>query len=1255
MSTGSNQSSWRSGGGGGGGAPAPPQPPTGDIAAPSDAPTEDDPALLSTIRHDRMHDVNWVDAPTYTMWIIISRREKKMKVKSRMPVILRNLMPDSIFDPRDEWAKRKQQDSDESINSKAAEEPAAEPKGKKNKKEKEKKLSKKDEIIAKNEASLRAKEIASDWEKLDNLEKFTAKGGGVGEIIKVKTQTAVGELRKLLLILDWTLKNDDTPAGFDVFWAIEANKLFIESEASYREKKDEKKDDKKDDKKKKDKKDKKKDDKEKKSSAPLTVAEQLIHDFRKNLKKIRELRSKTSMVEYQLTKMHDRLPPLSRYNRKFRLDEWQCRVLALIDQNKSAIVCAPTSSGKTVISTYVAVSVAEDSAKSADVGGVLFVVPSEPLVWQVAAMFEKMMPGQVALCTDIMTYRPETSFTQSSIVVGTPNALESALLKVRGLVGAEKKRGQDFSQLQGGCNFRYAVYDECHSMDGEEGGALQRLIRMIECPFLALSATIGNAQALQEFWTTVRARHKDCVPALVRAIEKVNSSEVHLERHEGRFINLQRLVFNPNAAMTAKYANPNTFVKVEEAGKLFDLVPLHPCSAVDVETLRAKSFHNLNISFTPRDSFALWGVLSKHIKDKASVAHLEPNKFFAQFGDPKIHQITLAQAKDYESAMKDFLETFAKNPACEQELRSVLQEFAVDPATIDTTNTNLFNFAMTCRDQQLFPCLCFQLDSFKCLQMFKELLGTLESRQRAEFPNYYKELEEKAEAEKKKAMDAAKAAGSAKKGKKNDENEGDTQELEDMLETFIDTAAPHPNYVLSPPNARISTNEFDDILAEMKKDKEALHPSHPLARGLRRGIGIYISDINMSVYRRVVQRLAQQGKLAIVFSDDSLAYGVNMPFRTCAFCGNMGGLLTPLMAQQMSGRTGRRGLDTQGNIVYLGMGWDEIQGLILGQVPDIRGVEQLYPTMALAPILSDHVDLRLGQNACLGSFKQFQDNTTDTTSDYFSVSSRLLQELGFIDEDMKPNVCFTALTACFELRHSIAESLAVVQSLPLFYEDFVVGRNKDFAEKPQVQVDFFSKLLHFIDRHEPMIVPGLPETDFSQLSIIQKYPERKASWDKWEQFVAASQSRIDNLSDDLKEALERTGAMSQLGLPVPIGQPLDATLFSAIVAQKLPADIPSMVKYQLKKRLFHVGTTVVKMHNCLCQIGEFQGLETILRKCYAKIKYMLIDAMANETTLSDQSGALTKVDEDEVAAAAAEEGEVVVVDESGGQAEEKTA
>jgi hypothetical protein len=38
------------------------------------------------------------------------------------------------------------------------------------------------------------------------------------------------------------------------------------------------------------------------------------------------MRAKMDLVAFQLTKMHDRLPPLSIYNRKFKLDDWQVRL-----------------------------------------------------------------------------------------------------------------------------------------------------------------------------------------------------------------------------------------------------------------------------------------------------------------------------------------------------------------------------------------------------------------------------------------------------------------------------------------------------------------------------------------------------------------------------------------------------------------------------------------------------------------------------------------------------------------------------------------------------------------------------------------------------------------------------------------------------------------------------------------------------------------------------------------------------------------
>lgn len=59
----------------------------------------------------------------------------------------------------------------------------------------------------------------------------------------------------------------------------------------------------------------------------------------------------------------------------------------------------------------------------------------------------------------------------------------------------------------------------------------------------------------------------------------------------------------------------------------------------------------------------------------------------------------------------------------------------------------------------------------------------------------------------------------------------------------------------------------------------------------------------------------------------------------------------------MSGRAGRRGLDTQGNLLYMNMSWPKIQGLMLGDIPAIVGKDPQYPTIALHHTLSGRISM----------------------------------------------------------------------------------------------------------------------------------------------------------------------------------------------------------------------------------------------------------------------------------------------------------
>lgn len=93
-----------------------------------------------------------------------------------------------------------------------------------------------------------------------------------------------------------------------------------------------------------------------------------------------------------------------------------------------------------------------------------------------------------------------------------------------------------------------------------------------------------------------------------------------------------------------------------------------------------------------------------------------------------------------------------------------------------------------------------------------------------------------------------------------------------------------------------------------------------LQRFVRHGIGLHHAGL-LPRYRRLVERLAQQGLLKVVSGTDTLGVGVNIPIRTvlftqlCKFDGVKDGILGVREFLQIAGRAGRKGFDEQGWVV----------------------------------------------------------------------------------------------------------------------------------------------------------------------------------------------------------------------------------------------------------------------------------------------------------------------------------------------------
>ena len=1007
---------------------------------------------------------------------------------------------------------------------------------------------------------------------------------------------------------------------------------------------------------------------------------ELLSKHKAALKTVKEWRASEDMIQCQLTVMSDRLPPLSPFTSDFRLDPWQKRVLRLIDQRKSVVISAPTSSGKTIISTYVAalgrlvdrkpVAAAaskgpanppalhgtgddeieevegdeeDDGEEVAVKDRVLFVVPTEPLVWQVAAHFSgHIMSGSVALVTNQLTYCPQKKANEPpGVVVGTPRALESALSKIRGRSGMFETNFQiDRSQMVGGFDhYGWVVYDEVHVLDGEDGESLQRLIRMMNCNFLALSATVGNAEQLRSWMEKVRGEQLQVevvnapppeetnvgiVPSLrsesqeesvARADAADSSRLVKLQEHEGRFLNIQRHVWNRRAETTT----------TPEGSNQFELQLLHPLSAITLDFLQTDGFKKSSLPMTPRDSYVMWEAM-RDVYPTDAIADLDPHRFFSSDASTRI---TLKQSKDYEDVLKQRLEELSKSH--ETETQQLLDRYNLSDMSEDY---DICEMVMHLKGQSMLPCLIFHLNVFELIQLFRSLLGGIEAKQKAAHPNYYFNLQQRVDL---KRMDAESVASSTKT-KADMEDAMRDGIVTDTVEV-VDYRAPHPDFVLSPAGP-ISSKEFDDICKEVQsKDKfPGDFSKHALMRALRRGIGLYINDHHFTAYRRAIMRLALQGKLGVVLSDSSLAYGVNMPFRTCVFCGEMGGKLDTLMAQQMAGRSGRRGLDTQGHLVYAGARSSFIRELMLARIPAITGREPRYHTMFLQEMLSKYVnpaDFFPHQMATVGG-QTLGDYCQGINSvpNFRAVSIETLLALGLIEECDKltpeeemnlrseefarsrqegrtEGIDFTAsrtptgyrptpgkvschqLWMMWEMRENLSDSIFLGCMLPDLHEEFIHRRADAAGDDVSVQLTFLLFLLHTIDRvpfrgdlGEGFLDVPLHEHPF----VVSRGLGEKLT--AWTERLSSIEATINGLNVPHKEWM----------LPeFPHGEPLDATLFHSLVNPTYVTTLPPQLKQLFKERYLSLSMKLILMHNNLMsdsvKYGRFEMLTRYATSC----------------------------------------------------------
>jgi ATP-dependent RNA helicase DDX60 len=642
------------------------------------------------------------------------------------------------------------------------------------------------------------------------------------------------------------------------------------------------------------------------------------------MKKVKKFMDEIDYRKLQFEKLSNELSPLDFYNEyEKKLDDWQIDALNIIESKKSLLVCAPTSCGKTWLSIYPGI----------EGKNILFIVPTNALVYQVGSLFKKCKLN-IMLITDRDIYGEDNA----SIVVGTPLDIEDKLPIIN-------------------IDFDIIVIDEIHNLNvvrGENGivnqtmgNAYERIIKIFsDKQILGLSATIGNPKKLK-LW-----------------LEKVTKSDFEMILYSTRFLNLQRHLFENNK-----------------------LSKLHPLNCINFNDLNS-DFMIKNLPMTPYDCIVLYNTLNKNFPNISK--EIEVKKIFK--GNNR--RLSLEDARYYELKLKKFL--IKLSGIYPQKIEEILKNFYKEEQT--NNDINLYSLFREVKRNNLTPCIVFQENTEYCKEIFVKLVGYLEKLEAINYPYYYNNLEfrqqkyldmfnslkkykktlnvpkeimnkrgyiesllsdkeieintefvkiyfKRYEKQKKEILLNKKNSEKIKRNQiKNLENEYSKFSKNSKLK-HIDIWEKHPEFCLNT-SSPMKGDKIREIKRLIKKQlKIEVSYTNVFMQGLKRGIGIYTKDMP-STYNNIVQKLAQYGELGFVVADLRLALGINMPFRSSCILGYKDYTKFDIANYlQMIGRSGRRGKDREGHIIYANVEWKNLMKGELGEITSIYQHIQNYKVL----------------------------------------------------------------------------------------------------------------------------------------------------------------------------------------------------------------------------------------------------------------------------------------------------------------------
>ncbi|GBE59522.1 DEAD DEAH box protein [Babesia ovata] len=665
----------------------------------------------------------------------------------------------------------------------------------------------------------------------------------------------------------------------------------------------------------------------------------------------------------------------------FKPDAWQKLLLDAVDARESALVVAPTSTGKTYICYYAM----EQGLRLDDEGIVIYVSPNTALALQVTYEITARFSSKnyashssaAVLSASFLEKFHDPKWNCAQILVTVPAILEQLLISMR------------TSELGYAKRIEYIILDEIHCVSDEEiGPFLERIIHLTAAPFLALSATVGNPMQFHSWLSKVEK---------VRMNTK--SAKVHYIYFDERFSDL-KLEF---------YSNKH-------------LVPLNPATCLSYDNVKTSGFPK-DLYLMPKDLMVLLRCTNAVMGNRCpDLDYLDPSVYFS--GTP---MITKRQYRYWlQTYITEFTRQVQNGVIGEDDFRNIMENLksvntSVSPADVtaatDDTTDGIFKLYPSLKPLQIknnvnggssdangdvnsassprskrsaaisssitesrdyldpaeslalldtleqtkrLPCLGFTFDRNHMEHMLISVTQLLKRRQ---WEKYYGTPEARAwtNAENKRRIDhyqmlmrqyeaETKMRGASREQKEEQGIGGKVEEFIELPKEPVDVAEdydPEFNYY----NRKIYVNYTEEVENFIKIAAASISGRKDVdifIEAMRRGIGIHHEGLPHK-FTMLTETLFRMGFLRVLLSGRSLAFGINVPCKSVVFMGD-NHELNPLMYKQMSGRCGRRGFDLSGHVIFWGIPMKRVRQLLTAQLANLCGYASCSPTESLATL-----------------------------------------------------------------------------------------------------------------------------------------------------------------------------------------------------------------------------------------------------------------------------------------------------------------